>query len=455
VSKRKLALLAAPALLAILAACGGPAGPAEETADLSLQLEAGLPATISEAYLVVHHEDGSADRWFDLKELAGGEQPLPHVAKYGYMTVLITTSQSGTLVRQAVSFPTEIFLSLDKGIRVDENGGIHLAFSSAANPWSYYTLSGTCPPDADGLTNHSFGTTYGRTLACSGGAITAGELPALLQSGGRLSSYVWSLVAGDDGLQPTDPPQYARVTDAVASGGYALAEVDWASGVEFWQLDLSGAPAGAELGARFAAWRDGAEVLGFHAFSSACTSPDALCARAVIPAERSGLESYRLYATLLLGGDFSLAWKPVGDAGGYAWSYGNELAVIYDSVTRQGSPTQISASGGSAAARTAAAVWSNETSERRNWRVYDYGAALSITFPALPDELARYEPAASGDAGFGLIGYDYDPLNTATLPAAGRVWAKARSASSTSLLDASFVPGTRSPGGDKINLTLR
>ncbi|WP_457632498.1 hypothetical protein, partial [Oceanithermus desulfurans] len=59
----------------LLSACGGPAKPAEETTDLQLNVTSELPANLNRAYLVVHHQDGRPDRWFDLKQQSGA-QPL-------------------------------------------------------------------------------------------------------------------------------------------------------------------------------------------------------------------------------------------------------------------------------------------------------------------------------------------------------------------------------------------
>ncbi len=453
------------AVLAVLAACGGASGPAEEVVDLSLTFEAGLPAAVQRAYLVVHHADGSPDRWFDLKALAGEEQPLPRIAKQGYMTVLTQTAVDGEVLRRALSLPTAIFVSLDKGFGIDEEGRVYLAFSGAENPWAAFELGGVCPDGADYVTNRSYGLVAGRdTLACSDGVLAAGDLAALGQMDGTLSSYVWALAEDATGaVHPTDPLAYARVFDVEPGAAAALAASDWAGAVEAWRLDVSGAPAGTLLQARFAAWRSGAEVLGFHAFSAACPDADALCVIAAVPAERSGLDGFRLIAQLTSGDATSerstLAWAPVAADGAYAWTYGDRFAPFPGEAAWSGSPPQVSVNAGGDAVRVAALVMNEGAGVYREWVLYAREVADRLDYPALPEELVDFAPTPSGDTvAVAYAGYDHDPLLAPEPPESGRSWTSRRYLARRTARDAAWrvgAPLLRPARSGQVTLGLR
>ena len=432
-NQKPVRLSLAFALALLLAACSGPAGPGEATVDLSLTFDAELPVAVQRAYLVVHHADGSPDRWFDLKELAGEEQPLPRIAEQGYMTVLTQTTSGGEVLRRALSLPTAIFVSLDKGFRIDEEGRIFLAFSGAENPWATFELSGACPDGADYVTNRSYGFAPGTdTLACSAGALVAGDLAALRQADGALSSYVWALTQDSTGaVGPTDPLAYARVFDVDPGAAATLAASDWAGEVEAWRLDVTGAPAGTLLQARFAAWRSDAEVLGFHAFSAACPDAGALCTVAAVPAERSGLDGFRLVAQLASGDAtserYTLAWAPIAPSGAYAWAYDDRFAPFPGEVAWSGSPPQVSVDTGGDADRVAAVVMSEGAGLYREWAFYAREVADRLDYPALTDELADFVPTTSGETvAVTYVGYGYDPLLGPEPPENGRSWAARR-----------------------------
>jgi len=189
---------------------------------------------------------------------------------------------------------------------------------------------------------------------------------------------------------PTDPLAYARVFDVDPGAAATLVASDWAGEVEAWRLDVTGAPAGTLLQARFAAWRSGAEVLGFHAFSAACPDAGALCTVAAVPAEQSGLDGFRLVAQLASGDAtverYTLAWAPIAPSGAYAWAYDDRFAPFPGEVAWSGSPPQVSVDTGGDADRVAA-VTSGET--------------VAVTY----------------------VGYGYDPLLGPEPPENGRSWA--------------------------------
>lgn len=437
--------LAALLLAAVsLSACGGPSQPPEETADLQLTLSGALPAEVQRAYLVVHHADGSPDRWFDLKALAGEEQPLPRVAKYGYFTVLtqveadLEAPRPGRYtLRFAASFPTEVFLSLDKGLRIDPGGRIYLAFADAASPWKDFDLAGACPDAADRVSNRSFGSAVDTGWrGCAGGAIDPGPLRAREQRNGKLSSFVWALAETAGAFGPTDPPGYAPVLDAEPGATHLLEAADWLSDVAVWRLDVAGAPADGRLLAAFAALRDGVEVAGFHVFSGGCPDAGATCSLAAVPGTRTGLEGYRLNARLdganAADAWLTQAWKPLAnDSGSYAWTYGTDLPQPYANVAWSGSPPVVEASGGAAAEREVADVWSYDLQVdpylRREWWTFGRTPGEPIAFPSLPDAFADFVPNPGGDgAAVQVSGFDFDPLAGANPPEAGGYWVRAR-----------------------------
>jgi len=450
--------------VALLGACGGPAVQPEETADLQLTFSENLPAEVQRAYLVVHHQDGSPDRWFDLVALAGSEQPLPHVAKYGYFTVLteverdLSSPRSGRYrLRHAASFPSEIFLSLDKGLRIDPDGRVYLVFSGASNPWRSFELAGACPDAADLVSNRSFGAVDTGSRPCTNGAVDPGPLRARVQADGALSSFVWAVVANANGGVPTDPPRYAPVEDAAPNTSYALTAADWRSDAEVWRFDVDGAPAGGRLLAAFAALRGGAEVAGFHAFTAGCPDAGAACLLAVVPGARSGLEGYRLNARLDggTGGSFWLAqaWKPIsGATGSYVWTYTGDLPRPYANVGWTGAPPVVEFGGGTAAVREAADAWGYDLSAspylRREWWVFGRDPGEPIVYPTLPPVLAGFAPDPADDVtGVYISGFDFDPLAAASAPEAGRYWVRAQQSQALSAASEAAHADLRGPEG--------
>lgn len=462
----------------LIASCGGPTGPAEETTDLQLDVGSGLPANVSRAYLVVHHQNGSPDRWFDLKR-QHGEQPLPHVAKHGWLTVLV--EQEGDYsgprpghyeMRSAVSWPTDVFLSYDKGISIDENGLIRLVFSGAENPWRSFTLTGACPDDAELVTNADATSAPVQTSAasCSAGSLAPYEFPAQIQSDGSLSSVFWAARTDGGGYMAIDPPVYAVVTDVAPDATHTLGAADWQTdAAAAWRVSASGAPANAELSTAFVAFRKGTAVTGFNAFSAACPDPDLLCRLSLVPAADETYDGYELDAAVFGSEtDFvSQLWRPLAQAAAsYELAWGQDFYPPYTTVAWPvGEELKVQASGGADAVRSVGDVWSYDFSTSpylsREWAVFSRDGTREITYPQLPDSLNGFAPDAADDqTGAAFSGFDYDPL-TAARPPAGRIWTLWRqiktAASSQTLprIAASRFDADRWVGFGKAEVTVR
>ena len=462
----------------LLSACGGPAKPAEETTDLQLNIDSELPANLSRAYLVVHHQDGRPDRWFDLKQQSG-EQPLPGVAKHGWLTVLVEWEgdYSGPhpgpyKMRSAVSWPTDVFLSYDKGIGIDENGWIRLVFSGVENPWRNFTLAGACPDGAELVTNADSASAPLQTGAasCSAGTLEPYAFPAQIQSDGSLSSVFWAARADGGRYTSLDPPAYAVVTDVAPGATFALNAADWRTDAADWRVDVSGAPADAVLITAFAAFRKGAAVTGFNAFSAACPDPDLLCRLSLVPAADGTYDGYELEAVVYGNGiDFvSQLWRPLAQAAAsHELAWGQDFYPPYTDVSwPAGDELTVQASGGTDAVRSVGDVWSYDLAAspylRREWVVFGRDGARTIDYPQLPSALAEFAPDADDDqTGAAFTGFDYDPLTVAR-PAAGRIWTLWRSIRSAGSLQARppATPAlrfgaTRWTGSGKANVTVR
>ena len=440
--RKRVPILALLGVGFLLASCGGPAGPTEETTDLQLNIGSGLPTNISRAYLVVHHQDGRPDRWFDLKQ-QHGDRPLPHVAKHGWLTVLV--EQEGDYsgprpgrykVRSAVSWPIDVFLSYDKGISIEENGRIRLVFHGAENPWRSFTLAGACPDDAEVVTSADAASLTLQTgvASCSSGSLAPHEFPAQIQSDGRLSSVFWAARDSGGNYTVIDPPAYAVVTDTAPGATHTLAAGDWQTSTTTWRVDVSGAPTNSALSTAFAAFRKDAAVTGFNAFSAACPDPGQLCRLSLVPAT-GNYDGYELEA-VVYGSEtdfISQLWRPLAQAAAsHELAWGQDFYPPYTDVSWPADgKLKVRASGGADAVRSVGDVWSYDFSTspylRREWAVFGRGGDREIDYPQLPNVLTEFAPEADDDqTGAAFSGFDYDPLTVAQ-PPTGHIWALWRS----------------------------
>ncbi len=443
--KRLAFVLGITALSLALFSCGSSA-PAEEVIDLSMSFGEALPAGIESAYLVIHHQDGSPKTWLDLKDLEGPQQDLRGVPKFGYFTVLTEVKgDDGSLQRYAATFPVAAFLGFDKGLSVGEDGRVAMVKQGAAKPWGTVTVRGSCPSNATALHNGSFGIRAGSTLECAAGTITQGEVSALTQTDGLLSTIIWTFSDESGSLQPTNPPQYAQIFDVVPGSTVTLATDDFETDALQWRLEVDGAPSGYGLLVRIAAFRSGAEVLGYNPFDLACSGATALCLQAYTA--DVNVDSHTIYGQLRKGNENLIAattsWKPVSSPADVGqWDYSSDFDPAYGSIDWTGNPPKLTLSGGAEVRAQAAVALSRHTStapkQTRTWIFYPAETNLEIEFPELPDRFAGFipDPAAEGVEA-GVSGYGFDPLDELTNPATGRmitIYRRFKAVSGTALL---------------------
>jgi len=429
--KRWLLLFGAMALSLMLFSCGSGGVP-ESVVDLSMSFGNKLPASVQSAFLVVHHKDGSPDRWLDLKALEGPQQDLRGVPELGYFTVLTEVkTYDGSLQRLAATFPVAVFLDFDKALHIGEDGSVAVVAQGARPAWGTITLRGSCPSNVTVLYNGSFGIRGGRELDCTAGAITQGEISALTQNNGLLSTIVWTF--NDDG--PTNPPQYAQILDVAPGSTVTMAAGDFKSDALLWRLEVVGSPAGYPLLTRVAAIRSGAEILGYNPFYQVCGSISGPCAQAYSAAVEA--DSYTIYGQLRKSDANLIAattsWKPVSSPADIGqWDYASNFDPAYENLEWTGSPPVLTLSGGVTVRAQEAVAVSHHTAtspkQTRSWLFYPAETGAKITFPELPGDFAGFvpDPAADGAEAW-VSGYDFNPLDKLTAPPSGRTIAIYRS----------------------------
>jgi len=429
--KRWSLLLGATALSLMLFSCGSGGAP-EPVVDLSMSFGDNLPVGVQSIFLVVHHKDGSPDRWFDLKTLAGPRQDLRGVPKFGYFTVLTEVRVGdGSLRRHAATFPVTTFLGFDKALRIGEDGSVAVVAQGTRPAWAAVTVRGSCPGNATMIRNQSFGVRGGGVLECNDGAITEGEVSALTQTNGLISTILWTY--SDDA--PTNPPQYAPIIDAGGGATITLAATDFKSSTLVWRLEVVDSPAGYSLLTRVAAIRSGAEIIGYNPFYLVCGSTSGSCAQAYAAAVDA--DSYTIYGQLRRNYANLVAvttsWKPVSSPADVGqWDYASNFDPAYENLEWTGSPPVLTLSGGVAvrAQRAVAVSYHTATSPKqtRSWLFYPAETGSEITFPELPGDFAGFvpDPAADGAEAW-VSGYDFNPLDELTTPPSGRTIAIYRS----------------------------
>ena len=419
--KRLLLLLIAATLGQMLLSCGS-SGPAEAVVDLSMSFGDSLPAGVESAYLVIHHQDGSPKTWLDLKALEGPQQDLRGVPRFGYFTVLTEVKAGdGSPQRHAATFPVIAFLDFDKALRIGEDGSVAVVAQGARPAWAAVTVRGSCPGNATLLSNGSFGVRGGGALACNNGAITEGEVSALTQSDGLISTILWTY--SDDA--PTNPPQYAPIFDATPGSTVTLTADDFKTDALQWRLEVNGAPTGYGLLVRVAALRSGAEVLGYNPFDTTCSNASGLCVQAY--SASISADGYVVYGQLRKGNANLIAatttWKPASAPANVGrWDYAGDFEPAYENLDWTGSPPRFVLSGGSEVRAQAAVAVSYHTTPKqtRSWLFYPLEPGLEIAFPELPDRFADFvpDPAAAGSEAW-VSGYDFDPLDELSGPRSG------------------------------------